>query len=206
MRQAAQLELLDRQIRDTEREIADADQDHDELIELDTALDEELNRSFVVQETAESSYRELTSNRLELRREYEAVQDRMGEIDSLTSRFGLLAEHYRSDEERLASIAEAGSFFLLEDAAVCPVCGAAPEHHRPDHACEGNVAEIMAAAAAEIAEVRERAVELQVTIDGLMEERAVTSAGARELLPKIGVITGEYSARGTDRSDHAVAN
>ena len=109
----------------------------------------------------------------------------MGEIDSLTARFGLLAEHYRSDAERLASIAEAGSFFLLEDAAVCPVCGAAPEHHRPDQACEGNVAEIMAAAKAEIAEVRERAVELQVTIDGLMEERAVTAARARELLPKL---------------------
>ncbi|WP_174300474.1 hypothetical protein [Caulobacter sp. S45] len=185
MRQAAQLELLDRQIRDTEREIADADQDNDGLIELDTALDEELNRSFVVQETAESSYRELTSSRRELRREYEAAQDRMGEIDSLTARFALLAEHYRSDEERLASIAEAGSFFLLEDAAVCPMCGAAPEHHRPHDACEGNVSEIMAAAEAEIAEVRERAVELQVTIGGLTEERAALAARARELLPKL---------------------
>ncbi|GLK68694.1 hypothetical protein [Hansschlegelia plantiphila] len=188
MRQAAQLELLDRQIRDTEREIADADQDHDELIKLDSALDEELSRSFVVQETAESSYRELTSSRLELRREYEAVQDRMGEIDSLKARFALLAEHYRSDEERLASIAEAGSFFLLEDAAVCPVCGAAPEHHRPDDACEGSVSEIMAAAEAEIVGVRERAMELQVTIGGLTEERATLASRARELLPKLDLL------------------
>jgi len=185
MRQAAQLELLERQIRDVEREIAEADQDQEELQRLDTALDEELSRTFVVQETTETSYRELTASRLDLRREYEAVQDRLGEIDTLQARFALLAEHYRSDEMRLASIAEAGAFFTLEDGSVCPVCGAAPDHHRPDQACEGNVGEIIAAATAEMAELRERAVELQITLEGLVAERDALAARARELLPEL---------------------
>ena len=50
-RQAAQVELLDRQIRDVEREISEVDPDHEELERLDTALDEELARTFVVQES-----------------------------------------------------------------------------------------------------------------------------------------------------------
>ncbi|WP_332811435.1 hypothetical protein [Sphingomonas sp.] len=185
MRQAAQLELLDRQIRDTEREIAEADQDHEELLELDSQLDAELSRHFVVQESAEVSYRELTSNRLEMRKEYEAIQDRLGEIDTLTARFDLLAEHYRSDEARLASIVEAGQFFTLEDPVNCPVCGAAPEHHRPEQACDGDVTEITAAAEAEITQLKERAVELQVTINGLKTERDVLAARARALLPRL---------------------
>ena len=185
MKQAAQLELLDRQIRDTEREIDDQDQDHEELLQLDTALDEELNQSFLVQENMETSYRELTSSRLGMRREYEMVQDRLSEIDTLTARFLLLAEHYRSDEARLASIVEAGAFFTLEKSTVCPVCGSAPEHHRAEQACDGNVGEITAAANAEIAEVQERAVELQLTIDGLKAERDELATRARELLPQL---------------------
>ena len=57
-------------------------------------------RSFEVQETTESSYRELTSYRRELRREYEFIQDRIAEIETLQARFSLLAEHYASDEQR----------------------------------------------------------------------------------------------------------
>lgn len=185
MRQAAQLELLDRQIRDAEREIEDADQDHEELLQQDSALDVELTQTFSVQESTEATYRELTSNRLELRREYESLQDRVGEIDTLTERFKLLAEHYRSDEARLASIVEAGAYYTLEVPVTCPVCGSAAEFHRPDQACDGNVAEITAAAEAEIADVRERAVELQETVEALEAERDARTARMRELLPQM---------------------
>lgn len=188
MRQAAQLELLDRQIREAEREIEEADQDHEELLQQDSALDVELNQTFSVQESTEATYRELTSNRLELRREYEALQDRVGEIDTLTERFRLLSEHYRSDEARLASIVEAGAYFMLEQSVTCPVCGSAGEFHRPDQACDGNVAEITAAAEAEIADVRERAVELRTTIEALEAERNARSARMRELLPQLSSI------------------
>ncbi len=63
LQQAAQLELLDRQIRDVEREITEADQDQEELIRLGQAIDEELTRTFQVQESTESGHRELTETR-----------------------------------------------------------------------------------------------------------------------------------------------
>ena len=185
MRQAAQLELLDRQIRDLDREIAEADQDQEELLRLDNALNEQLTRSFLVQETAEAGYLQLTNSRRELRTEYEAIQDRMGEIDTLMARFRLLAEHYHSDEHRLASIAEAGAFFMLEEEATCPVCGADAAHHRPDHACEGNVDEIVAAATAEAADLESRAAELRVTVRELTSERESLTMRARDLLPQL---------------------
>ncbi|MBN9017036.1 MAG: AAA family ATPase [Rhizobiales bacterium] len=185
LRQAAQLELLDRQIRDIEHEIEEADQDQEELLQQDSALDAELSQTFSVQETTEAAYRELTSNRLELRREHESLQDRVGEIDTLTERFKLLAEHYRSDVARLASIVEAGTYYTLEGPVTCPVCGSAAKFHRPDQACDGNVADITAAAEAEIADVHERATELQETIAALETERAERVARMRELLPQI---------------------
>jgi AAA domain len=185
LRQAAQLELLDRQIRDLEREITEADQDHEELVRLGNALDEQLSQSFRVQESAESGYRELTETRRTLRREHEDIQDRLAEIDTLEARFELLAEHYKSDEQRLASIIEAGAFFVLEDQANCPVCGAAPGHHRPDQACDGDVDAIAAAATAEVAELKGRAVELQQTIQGLAVERKALAERAQEILPEL---------------------
>lgn len=188
MRQAAQLELLDRQIRDAEREIEEADQDHEELLQKDSALDAELSQTFSVQESTEASYRELTNNRLVLRRENEALQDRIGEIDTLTERFKLLAEHYRSDEARLASIVEAGAYYTLEYPVTCPVCGSAAEFHRPDQACDGNVVDIIAAAEAEIADVRERAVELQETVEALEEERGTLTARIHELLTQMNTL------------------
>jgi hypothetical protein len=185
LRQAVQLELLDRQIRDLEREISEADQDHEELVQLGNTLDEELSLSFRVQESAESGYRELTEQRRELRREHEDIQDRLGEIGTLEARFELLAEHYKSDEQRLAAIIEAGAFFVLEDQTNCPVCGAAPGHHRPDQACDGDVDAIVAAATAEVAELKGRAVELRQTIEGLKTERSALATRAREILPEL---------------------
>jgi chromosome segregation ATPase len=73
-----------------DREIAEADQDHEELQQLDLSLDSELAQSFSVQEEAERDYRSLTTQRRQLRREYEQVHDRMDEIDTLQARFELL--------------------------------------------------------------------------------------------------------------------
>jgi hypothetical protein len=187
MRQAAQLELLDRQIRAFELEISEIeeDQDHDELSRLDAALDEELKRSFQVQETAEVGYRDLTVKRRDLRREYEAIQDRIGEIDTLQARFSLLAEHYATDERRLASIAEAGAFFVLEDSTTCPVCGADSTHQRPGEACEGDVADIVAAATAEASQLKARTDELQLTVGNLATERQALGSRARDMLPEL---------------------
>jgi hypothetical protein len=185
LRQAAQLELLDQQIRDLEGEITEADQDHDELKQLDIEFDNELAQSFSVQEEAERDYRALTTNRRQLRRENEEIHDRMDEIDTLQARFALLDQHYSSDRERLASAIEAGTLFALEGGQVCPICGAEAKHHRPEFACDGNVEEIVEAAKAELAELGRRAAELKLTMHGLTEERSELAEHAREILPRL---------------------
>jgi predicted nucleic acid-binding Zn-ribbon protein len=184
-RRAAQLELIDQQIMDLNQEIAAADQDPQELEQLESAIDDELAQTFEVQEAAESDYRDLTSRRRRLRREYEGAQDRIAEIDTLLARFSLLEQHYGSDRDRLEAIIEAGVLFALEAGEVCPICGAEPQDHRPSFACDGNTDEIVDAAKAEIAELQRRSAELKTTMENLTEERAELTANARELLPRI---------------------
>ena len=185
LRQAAQLELLDKQIRELDREIDEGDQDHEELQQLDLNLDNELAQSFSVQEATERDYRVLTAQRRRLRREYEEIQDRLDEIDTLQARFELLEQHYSSDEERLASAIEAGTLFSLEAGQVCPICGAESTHHRPEFACDGNVEEIVGAAKAELAELGGRTAELKLTMQGLAEEREELAERARDILPEL---------------------
>jgi prefoldin subunit 5 len=188
LRQAAQLELLDRQIRELDHEINETDQDHEELQQLDLTLDTELATSFSVQEEAERDYRALTTQRRQLRREHEGLRDRIDEIDTLQARFDLLNEHYSSDQERLASAIEAGTLFALEDGQVCPICGAEAKNHRPEFACDGSVDEIVEAAQAELAELGKRAAELRQTIQGLSNEREELAERAREILPELEAI------------------
>lgn len=185
MRQAAQLELLDQQIRELDQEIAAADHDQEELEKIDSSLELQLAESFQAQEETEGDYRELTGNRRRLRREHEDIQDRIAEIDTLLARFGLLEQHYGSDEDRLAAVIEAGTLFTLEDGEICPICGADPQQHRPTFACDGNVVEIVEAAKAETADLQRRAAELKLTVNGLTEERNELAGRAREILPEL---------------------
>jgi hypothetical protein len=185
LRQAAQVELLDRQIRELSRQIEDSDDDHDELAKLDLALDTEISEKFVTQEAAELTYRQLSSNRRELRSTFEFNADRIAEIETLLARFRLLSEHYESDKSRLQSIAQAGQFFVLEEQGTCPVCGAKSENHRPEFACDGDVSSIIAAATAEERELAVRTLELATTIQGLEEEKAHLESAQENLEPQL---------------------
>ena len=188
LRQAAQLELIDQQIRDIDQEITAADHDQEELEKLKSSLDDELAESFQVQEETESDYRDLTRRRRALRSELENAYDRMHEIDTLVARFTLLEQHYGSDQNRLAAIIEAGVLFTLETGETCPICGADAKHHRLKFACDGNIDEIVQAAKAETAELQSRATELKQTMDGLAEEREELAERAREILPELQTI------------------
>lgn len=171
LRQAAQLELLDKQIRNIESEIAEKVHDADELIGLDSALSEQINRRFEVQEATEYTYRKMTSQRSSLRKTHQETLDRIAEIESLQARFDLLAKHYKIDQKKLESLEEAGVFFMMEASNVCPVCGAEPDNHRPEFACDGDVEEIVSAATAERAELDNRINELGQLTSALVSER-----------------------------------
>jgi len=185
VRQAAQLELIDKQIRDLDQEITAADHDKDEPERLESAIDEELAESFDVQEERETDYRELLRQRRTLRSELENAYDRLHEIDTLLARFALLEQHYGSDKDRLTAIIEAGVMFALEDGEVCPICGAEPKNHRPKFACDGNIENVMEAAKAETVELERRASELKQTMGLLTEERGELAERIREILPEL---------------------
>jgi hypothetical protein len=185
VRQAAQLELIDKQIRDFDQEITAADHDKDELERLESAIDEELAESFDVQEEREADYRELLRQRRTLRSELENAYDRMNEIDTLLARFTLLEQHYGTDKDRLAAIMEAGVMFTQEDGEVCPICGAEPKNHRPKFACDGNIENIIEAAQAETAELDRRSNELKQTLYLLTEEHRELAERVQEILPEL---------------------
>lgn len=185
LRQAAQLELIDQQIRALDQEIKAADHDREELEKLESSIDDELAESFQIQEETETDYRELTRKRRALRAELENAYDRIAEIDTLKGRFTLLEQHYGSDQDRLAAIIEAGGLFALEDGETCPICGASPQHHRPSFACDGNVEEIVEAAKAEAEALRRRAAELRQTMQDLSKERDQLAQRAHDIIPEL---------------------
>ena len=192
-KQAAQLELLDQQLRDLDREIAEGEYDFDELSRMDQELDTEIAGVFLVQESTESVYRRLNSSRRSMRADFEELQSRIAEIDTLLARFTRLIEHYISDHQRLEAVIEAGVVFALEDGVTCPICGAKPADHNPAEACEGNVDLIVAAAKAELNELASRKRELELTIEGLTEEQGALRDKIGPLLARLDSLDSEIS-------------
>lgn len=66
-----------------------------------------------------------------------AARRRVGEVESLDSRFRLLLDKYASDLQRLEMIAEAGTLLGFFNPGTCVFCGAEPEHqHFHAHSAE----------------------------------------------------------------------
>ena len=169
-RRAAQLELLDRMLREVNREIEIADQDFEDLRRRESLVDGELELHLSVQESAEAPYRALSQQRRAVVDRREALIDRCEEINVLLTRFDLLSQHYESDLARLEAIQEAGQLLDLEPDARCPLCGAEPDHRQAEFSCEGDTSDIIAAAGAQIVTVKRRAGGLQETRTALTDE------------------------------------
>lgn len=69
-------------------------------------------------------------------RELRNVSSRVTVIEGLIARFDLLARHYEMAIARLQAIEETGSMLEQMPVKSCPVCGAAPNAHRPAEADE----------------------------------------------------------------------
>lgn len=76
-------------------------------------------------------------------------------VNGLTKRFTLLDEHYKADTERLHAIEESGKLLEALPSKECPVCGAAPDDHRPSEQFRPDEVEVGARAeAVKIGELR----------------------------------------------------
>lgn len=177
----AQIDLLDELIRDHRNQVKELAGPPAELEDQLSKLERGMASRGSQLAQSESTYRELASRRRELLKRVEEGQNRLTEITSLLERFELLDKHYQSDLQRLRAIEEAGSLFTALGETICPLCGAAPDDHRLDRDCEGNIDAVVMAAGAEIRKIELRQGELKDTITALRKEE--TSFSKR--VPKI---------------------
>lgn len=177
----AQLGLLDSLIGDYESRLKQLTKTPDELNEQMERLDASLSREVERLAVTEAEYRKAISRRRELRNRLEEGRDRRAEIDALLERFELLGRHYDSDVARLKGIEEAGTLFEVLGQTICPLCGAAPEHHRHEASCDGDVEAIITAARSEIAKIELLRRELTDTQTALQKEAVLFD----RRLPKI---------------------
>ena len=120
----------------------------------------------------ESQLSETTNARREVYTKYASLLARDNEIGELQARFKLLNEQYTTDLKRLTAIEESGQYFILLTLNKCPLCGATSEHQKTDTECDGNVAAVTTAAAAEIAKIRLLQKELYDTVSTLAKEHS----------------------------------
>lgn len=177
----AQIELLDQLIAGYQRQVKDLAGQRDELEEQRENLDRSMTSQGELLAVSESEFRTATTRRRDLAKRVEDGRNRLTEITALLERFAHLEAHYRSDTDRLRGIEEAGSLFGALGEAICPLCGAAPEHHRLAEDCDGNIDNVVEAARAETIKIELRQAELTMTIATLRNE----AVSFERLLPRL---------------------
>lgn len=185
----AQLDLLDELIEDQRHRVREIAGPPSELEDQEKRLENAMKAQEAQLAASEAEFRAASTRRRELLQRVESGRNRLADIRSLLERFTLLSAHYLSDLERLRGIEEGGTLFSALGEGTCPLCGAAPQHHRSSEACDGNMELVVAAARAEIAKILVRQAELKETIAGLRKE----AANFERRLPGMEQVAGSVS-------------
>lgn len=168
----AQLQLLDQLLEDYRDRLKELTKSPKELEEQLEKIDASLRQHTEQVTISEAEFQESAGRRRELRRKLEEGRERRAEVGTLLQRFTLLDRHYTSDIERLRAIEEGGTLFNVLGSGLCPLCGAAPAHHRVDAECDGNIDAVVQAARMEIAKIEVLRTELATTVRELEREGA----------------------------------
>lgn len=166
----AQLHLLDQLLGDYRERLKELTKSPKELEEQLEKIDASLRQQTAQVNTTEAEFQEAAGKRRELRKKLEEGRERRAEVGSMLERFSLLDKHYASDIERLRAIEEGGTLFNVLGSGHCPLCGAAPESHRADAECNGDIDAVVQAAQKEIAKIGVLRAELAATIQSLEHE------------------------------------
>jgi hypothetical protein len=169
-RPAARPEVLEQMVYTYEDELAKLTDKPEQLETEEHAIDEEIEKLQVSVRTMEGQISETTQQRKTVYDRFKRLTDRRDEISELQARFRLLDQQYTNDLKRLLAIEESGQFFVLRDPMPCPLCGALPEGQDHESVCDGNVAAVTQAAAAEIAKIKVLQAELHETITTITVE------------------------------------
>lgn len=112
--------------------------------------------------------------------EQRALEHRIGQMQEITARFGLLQEQYQSDLARLEAVQEAGTVLGFFQSEVCIFCGAPAEHQSPPGHAVAEAANFAEAVAAEQQKTSDLLTDLQLTLADLAAQVEITQASAAE--------------------------
>ena len=154
---AAKIELVDEMIEQIDTQLGEEPpvetEVREQLARLDASSEGLFDRLQAAQVTLD---RTVASRRTTMDRKTE-LGARADELAVTLERFSKLQEVYTSDLQRLQSLDEGGYMLVAMAGMDCPVCGAAPEAQRHNHAAE----EIEMAHKAAAAEARKIEIELR---------------------------------------------
>jgi hypothetical protein len=185
----AQLHLLDQLLDDYRDRLKELTKSPKELEEQLDKIDSSLRQQAAQVNTTEAEFQGAAGKRRELRKKLEENRERRAEVGAMLERFRLLDRHYMSDIERLRAIEEGGTLFSILGAGYCPLCGAAPVHHRADTECNGNTDAVVQAARMEIAKIEVLRTELAATVESLEREGANFDRRMPTVVRELGLIS-----------------
>lgn len=168
----AQLQLLDQLLNDYRERLKEFTKSPKDLSEQLEKINASLRQHAEQVNSTEAAFQQAAGKRRELRKKMEENRERRTEVGALLERFSLLDKHYASDIDRLCAIEEGGTLFNVLGSGYCPLCGAAPNHHRSDVECDGNIDAVVQAAHKEIAKIEVLRSELAATVRNLEREGA----------------------------------
>lgn len=174
--QAAKIEFADQLIADLDAKLVDAD-DEVEIEEQLEKLDRSSEGLFDRLRAAQSELDDFVGRRRAAMDRKRELEQRTEELDLTLQRFARLQSVYASDLLRLQSIEEGGFVLVAMAGMDCPVCGAAPDAQRHNHAAD-EIALAHRAAAAEARKIEVEQRELASTMASLGAE----STGLKRLI------------------------
>lgn len=174
-------DVIEEMIHTYEVELAALTEDPDGLDTEEVAISEQINALETSMKKKEEALSETNQQRKDVYGRHSELTARRHEITELQERLRFLDAQYTNDIKRLVAIKESGQLFILREPMPCPLCGAQPQNQDHNAACDGNVAAVTQAAAAEIAKIRLLQGELHSTVAVLTNE-LIAIHGEREAL------------------------
>ncbi len=164
------IKVLERMIEAYADDLDDVDAVAEEIDDRISKVQDSLNKRQDELTQAENGLSDLRVRRKSVWEELEVSSSRLEEISGLLSRFSLLEEQYASDLSRLQMIKEAGDIFGSTPVALCSLCGAEPEHQKPQSRLDAGFDDAILAADAEIRKIYQLLDGLKETQDSLKFE------------------------------------
>lgn len=161
--------------------------------EQKSRITDSIQKKLTLLESSEDQYSLFVIDRFQFRKELEQNNERLAEVLEMLNRFKLLEEQYKSDMLRLENISEAGSLISALPSSRCPLCGS-NNAERSEHAeCDGNLSEIVYAAAAEQQKIEGLHKDLNTTMSQLELETKSIKEVVPAISEKISSVNGKLS-------------